>query len=89
MNPEDEEKECPPSENVNTTCLLDRDCPGTLKCCQLPCTPGCVSPVEVPEPEERPGPKGPPGDKGDRVSQQELMSCSIALLFSAVIDLPV
>ena len=65
---EEEEKECPPVENMNTTCLLDKDCEGNMKCCQLPCAFGCVEPVDLPKPVRIVGPKGPPGEKGDQVS---------------------
>lgn len=73
LTPEQEEEECPPSESVNSTCLLDRDCPGDLKCCQGPCAPACIAPVELVKPEERKGPKGPPGDKGDPVSSENVV----------------
>ena len=67
---EDTETECPPTENINATCLLDRDCPGRLKCCQQPCFAVCSEPVDLPKPTIVTGPKGLPGDKGDPVSKE-------------------
>ena len=68
VSAEDSEKECPFTEVVNTTCLLDKDCPGQQKCCQLPCKTACFQPVDIPAVKILVGPKGQPGDKGDPVS---------------------
>ena len=62
--------ECPTADNIETQCLLDKDCNGTRKCCSDGCSMICSAAEAVPEPAKIIGPKGARGDKGDPVSNQ-------------------
>jgi WAP-type (Whey Acidic Protein) ''four-disulfide core''. len=63
----DGKAECPPAESASG-CLLDKDCPGTQKCCTDGCTLVCTAVKEPPAPEVLKGEPGDPGDPGVTVS---------------------
>ena len=71
---EDSEVECSfLGEGGDAPCVVDIDCNGTQKCCEVTCGFKCLEPAELPKPREVVGPAGDPGQKGEPVSHSFLL----------------
>ena len=64
---EDSEIECSFAESGDSECVIDSECNGTRKCCEVKCGFKCLEPAELPKPREIVGPAGDPGQKGEPV----------------------
>ena len=53
--PADNDKECPPPEELLNLCLIDADCEEGFRCCSDGCQLGCVEVKEVKTDEDTSG----------------------------------